>query len=127
MRRREFVKSLFSGAAVSAPVFGTLRNAQGTDEALAVRCERLLLQVREANQRLAEAEQELSQAYYHVHLINNQLSAIRLAEHFVRNDAEYEPSDWIHRDLDNSWERVCGLIREVFDSAKVGRKREPAT
>jgi hypothetical protein len=133
MRRREFVQSLFSGAAVGAPFFAggesppmPSGSAQESAEALTVRCEHLLLQVQEANRRLAEAERDLSQVYYTVHLLNNHLGFIRLVEDHAWKNADGELSDEDRRDLDVGWERVCGLLRAVFDRDKAGRKRVSA-
>jgi len=128
MRRREFLTSLFSGAAVGAPFVSggesppmSFHSVQASDEALAVRCKRLLLQVQEANRRLAEAERELSQAYYDVHLLNNELALIQQIEW---NKIGVELSDEDRRALDRTWERVCELIRTVFDGLIARRKRE---
>jgi hypothetical protein len=131
MRRREFLTSLFGGTAVGAPFFAggaspslPLYSAQPSDEALAARCERLLLQVQEANRRFAEANEQLAQVYYKVHQMNNALTIVRFSEDFAWN--EMKPSDETRRDLDVAWNQVCGLLKAVFADGRAWSKRVSA-
>ena len=129
MRRREFLTSLFGGAAAGGPFFASggsstmpLGSVQEREQGLAIRCERLLLQVQETNRRLAETERDLSQAQYNLHLINNALVPIRFMEDLVRDDGTLSDED--RRVLDISWRRIGGLTRAVFDRAKARRERD---
>jgi hypothetical protein len=63
MLRREFISSLFSGAAVGVPFSarGALPGLDGAGVSLAVKCKQLLLDLQDANRRLAETDAHLSQ------------------------------------------------------------------
>lgn len=130
MRRREFIASLFSGAAVGAP-FSSRGASPGLDEAqapLAARCEQLLLDLQDANRRLAETDEHLSQIYLLVHEMNNPLTAIHVFAE-VQRDTHCELLDEVRRDLNiitSTGEHVGGLIREVFKRAIARRKSASA-
>jgi hypothetical protein len=131
MRRREFIASLFSGAAMGVPL-SARGEALKLDEArapLAVPREQLLLDLQDANRRLAEAEEHLSQVHLLVHHMSCQFTVVLTAVDLVRRNTHCELSDEVRVPLiliDNAGERIGGLIRDVFERAIARRKRASA-
>jgi signal transduction histidine kinase len=127
MRRREFIASLFSGAAVGAP-FSARGASPELDEARvppAAQYEQLLLDLQDANRRLAETDEHLSHVYLLIHEMNNPLTAILVFAEELQCNARCELSDEVRdrlKFIDNAGEHIGGLIREVFKRAIARRK-----
>jgi hypothetical protein len=131
MRRREFIASLFSSAAVGTPL-SARGEAPKLDEALgplAVQREQLLLDLQNANRRLAEAEEHLSQVHLQVYHMKCALTLILMASDVEWHNTRCELSDDVRVSLtliNSAGERMVGHIREVFERAIATRKRASA-
>jgi light-regulated signal transduction histidine kinase (bacteriophytochrome) len=127
MLRREFIVSLFSGAAVGAP-FSARGASSGLDEAqvpLAVRCEQLPTDLQDANRRLAETDEHLSQVYLLVHQMNCVMTVILTSAELMQSNTHGALSDEVRKPLNfitDAGERMGSLIREVFERARARRK-----
>jgi light-regulated signal transduction histidine kinase (bacteriophytochrome) len=130
MLRREFIASLFSGAAVGTPfpARGASPELNEAHVSLAAKCEQLQLDLQNAGRRLAETDEHLSQVYLLVHQMDCAMAAILMSAellqfytHGALSDEARAPLDFITHDS----KHVGGLIRQVFEGAKTRRKNAP--
>jgi hypothetical protein len=129
MRRREFITSLFSGATAGVPL-----SARGEADGASAQRKQLLLDLQDANRRLAEAEEHLSQVHLLVYQMKCSFTVIVMGADLVRRNNHCELSDDELSDdvrvgltlIDNASEHIIGFFREVFERVKARRKGQSA-
>ena len=139
MRRREFITSLFSGAAVGAPSSvqrgapERMYSKQELNEvraSLAAQCERLSLDLQNTNQKLSEAREHCSIYCCGLRDMSNQVADILMLADRMRKNTSCKLSDEIRDDLDLitlDGKRFRAVLRYMFDRLRQDRASADVT